>query len=492
MTANARPEFLSISPAASEVRLEAGELLAFEVAASDPDGSAVTVEFLVDGVRTDLATRYDFQAAAEGAHAVTVRISDGVHTVTHEWTVLVTPDVQIAPAVEVAVSPDSGIAPLDVAVQVTGRDEDGAIVRWELDADGDGLYEVVEDEPPVLTARLEEAGTVRVRARVTDDEGLVGLAERVIRVSENAPPRAVLSVSPDEGLAPLEARVRGSGEDPEGALALHELDVDGDGTFDVAQAAPFDTVIVFDDYSRPVRVTLRVTDAAGRSDEADHEVRARPDVDAAGSRVLQDAADRLLADGRTTRGLTVRLVDRAGRPLPGVEVDLASSRNAGGGAVDRISPARGSTDAGGELRATLTTTSSSTLLGDAVVTARAGGTDLAESVVVQFFSAVSAMATTIACPATAVHVDGSAEEPRGARVTATVRDAAGRTLPGVFVELRTRDAALWPVSPASGRTDGGGRFGGAVTSAIANDNTFVDVYADGLKTSAICVVSFLP
>ena len=102
------------------------------------------------------------------------------------------------------------------------------------------------------------------------------------------------------------------------------------------------------------------------------------------------------------------------------------------------------------------------------------------------------MATTIACPATAVHVDGSAEEPRGALVTATVRDSAGRTLPGVFVELRTRDAALWPVSPASGRTDGAGRFGGAVTSAIANDNTFVDVYADGLKTSAICVVSFRP
>ncbi|HEY7529141.1 MAG TPA: Ig-like domain-containing protein [Gemmatimonadota bacterium] len=490
ITANARPEFLSISPASSDVQLETGDLIAFDVAAADPDGSPVTVEFLVDGVRTDLATHYDFQAAAEGTHQVTVRISDGVHTVSHDWTVRVTPDVQVAPTVAVEVTPDSGLAPLEVAIQVTGEDDDGAIVRWELDADGDGRYEVVEDEPPALTTRIDGAGTLRVRARVTDDEGLIGLAERVVHVTENLPPRAVLALSPEEGLAPLDVHVRGVGEDPEGAIALHELDLDGDGVFDLAQPAPIDTVLVYADYSRAVPVTLRVTDVAGHSAEAVREVRVRPDVDPVGSRLWQSESGRLLADGRTARELTVEVRDRAGRALKDVEVELTSSRNAGS-AVDRIEPSRGRTDDAGRLRAAFTTTSSSSLLGDALVRAHAAGTTIDEGVTIQFASAVDAILTSISCPARAVHVAGSAEEPRGATLTATVRDAAGQALPDVHVEFKTRDTAVWRVDPPFGRSDAAGAFRASIASDVPG-NTFVDVYADGLRTSAVCVLVFLP
>jgi hypothetical protein len=260
--------------------------------------------------------------------------------------------------------------------------------------------------------------------------------------------------------------------------------------FDLAQPAPIDTVLVYADYSRAVPVTLRVTDVAGHSAEAVREVRVRPDVDPVGSRLWQSESGRLLADGRTARELTVEVRDRAGRALKDVEVELTSSRNAGS-AVDRIEPSRGRTDDAGRLRAAFTTTSSSSLLGDALVQAHAAGTTIDEGVTIQFASAVDAILTSISCPARAVHVAGSAEEPRGATLTATVRDAAGQALPDVHVEFKTRDTAVWRVDPPFGRSDAAGAFRASIASDVPG-NTFVDVYADGLRTSAVCVLVFLP
>jgi PKD repeat protein len=438
-------------------------------------------------------SRYTFTADAQGEHELEVRVSDGSHQATRSWTINVVPDALRPPSAALALSPDSGSAPLQVRIRGSASDPDGSVLRYDLDADGDGIFELSGPDAPDVTRSFTSPGTFRLKLRVMDDDSLTTLAEGMVRVKANQPPHADLAVTPSEGPAPLAARVRAAGSDPDGAIALYELDLDGDGRYELSRASAADTTVVFDDYSQPVTVALRVTDANGAADVARVTVRALPDVDPSASQVTQDGTGRLLSDGEASRGITVRVVDGQGRALSGVGVELASSRNGGAlGTVDRMQPDRGTTDASGRFTAQLRTSSSSTLLGDAVIRATAGGRQLGSTVTVQFVTPVNTFNSSLTCPFSAVHVRSSRSEPREAVVVAQVRNVQNRPLPGMYVELETRDAALFPVQPPGGRSDANGVFRASITSDRANETTFVDFYADGHKTSAICVVGFVP
>lgn len=491
--ANAAPRIEIAIPAEAEVVRPAGQTLVFEVQASDPEGAPLSFEIFLDGQRVGAANHFEFVPAAPGSHQVEIRVSDGSNVAVYRWTVSVTPRVPQAPLATLAVTPDSGSAPLTVAIQAAGSDPDGRVARVQVDADGDGVFEVDQPGPVTVGQTFAAAGVYVVRALVTDDEGLTGSAERAVRVAPNLPPQVEMTVTPAEGYAPLLVRVRGAGTDPDGVVTRHELDGDGDGRFEISQPGPIDTTLVVTDYTRPVTMTLLVSDDRGQTVRAMATVRARPPVDAGRSQLTQNDTGRLLADGRAARRLSLQVVDQQGQPLPGVEVELASSRNAGSaGIVDQITPVRGVTDAAGRFEAELRTTSSSTLLGDATVSALADGRALAGTVTVQFFSAVDATNTSVTCLETTVHVASSPFEPRRAGVQALVHDLEGRPFPDVHVEFRTRDRQDFPVSPPTGRTDAGGVFSSFVSSERANDNTYVDVYADGLRVADYCLVSFIP
>lgn len=489
---NASPEIERVSPAEATVTAEVGQPLSFEVQATDPEGRPLTFEFLLDGARVASTNRFSFTPDATGPHEVVVRVSDGVRVVTHRWSISITPDVANPPVAAVVVSPDSGATPLAVTIEASASDVDGSVVRYEVDTDGDGTYEVVSAAPLTLSRVFNTAGAFRVRVKVTDDEGLTGLAERLVRVTTNLPPRATLTLSAEEGLAPLSVRIRGEGTDPDGTVALYELDTDGDGTYEISSASPIDTTLVFTDFTRSYPLELRVTDAAGATDFARKTVRPLPEVDAALSGLSQAETDRLLSDGKAAREITVRIVDPRGNPIAGVEVELSSSRNGGAlGMVDLIVPERGVTDAGGVLRAEFTTQSSSTLLGDALITASAAGKLLNDVITIQMVTPVSAVLSTLTCPFGPTHVAGSPSEPNEARITAVVRDVQGRPLAGTFVQFMTRDQAVWPVTPPNGRSDAAGVFQAVVTSSRAA-STFLDFYADGHKASATCILGFIP
>jgi hypothetical protein len=482
-----------VSPPAEALEAEAGSTLTFEVVAVDPEGGALTFEFRLDGARVSTANRYTLVPDVVGAHELELMVSDGVQRTVRRWAITVLPDAPHPPVASLSVAPDSGTAPLEVSIQASGTDSDGRVLLYELDADGDGTFELSASEPASLSRSFGTPGTYRLRLRVTDDDSLTAVAERRLRVVPNQPPRAALSVSPETGPAPLSARVLASGSDPEGGPVRNELDLNGDGRYDLASPLPIDTTLVLTDYTQPLTLALRVTDAAGATDVARATVTPLPDVDPDTSTLTQDGTGRLLSDGKATRKLTVRLVDPSGKRLPQVDVTLVSSRNGGpDGLVDRILPERGRTDGSGELEAELSTTSSSTLLGDAIVGASAGGRELAATVTVQFVTPVNTFNSTLSCPFASVHVRSSPSEPRAANLVARVRDAQNRPLPDMLVELRTRDPAVWPVTPPSGRSDANGEFRASVTSDRPNDNTFVDFYADGHKTSSLCVVSFIP
>ena len=196
---------------------------------------------------------------------------------------------------------------------------------------------------------------------------------------------------------------------------------------------------------------------------------------------------RLPADGVSTVDIVVRVVDAAGVPQGGIPLVVRSSRNGPGpnDQHDLISSAQTETDAAGMFRATLRSISSSSLAGDAVITALADGKLLRASASVTYRSVVNSSATRIRVFPTSVPADGVS----AAAVEATVLSQTGQPLANVFVQLKTRDDTVFIIQPRTGRTDANGVFRASTTSRVAG-NTFIDVIADGLRTSATGFVTF--
>jgi hypothetical protein len=194
---------------------------------------------------------------------------------------------------------------------------------------------------------------------------------------------------------------------------------------------------------------------------------------------------RLPADGVSQTDISVLVVDRRGEPQANIPVVVRSNRNNGAETLDRIRSDQAKTDASGQFTATLTTHSSSNLAGDATITAEADGKTLADRGTVNFLSIVSATASEARIAPQLVPADGSSF----AEVTVTVRGNAGQRLANVLVQIETKDNSLFKLQPASGRTDSNGTFRSRISSTVKT-GTVVDVFADGLKTSAVGFVLF--
>lgn len=202
--------------------------------------------------------------------------------------------VQVAPAVvpnqapvtDLVVRPSEGQAPLDVVVQGGGSDPDGHVVRYALDLDGDGTFEVDARSPLVQSIRYETAGDRWVRLQVTDDDGAVARDSVQVHVTapdpapppdnpppDNPPPGNVaptlsLDVSPADGEAPLSVHAAVTGSDADGSVVSAEVDFDGDGAPDATAAgSSLDADFVFDQAGTYV-VRARAVDDAGAATEA--------------------------------------------------------------------------------------------------------------------------------------------------------------------------------------------------------------------------------
>lgn len=196
-------------------------------------------------------------------------------------------------------------------------------------------------------------------------------------------------------------------------------------------------------------------------------------------------AVRLPADGASKADITVSVVDVGGVPQAGIPVEVHSSRNGPGGLLDTIRVDRDETDGTGVVRATLQTTSSSTLAGDAVITVTADSKELTRTGLVTFRSIVSAGDTEISVFPQVVPANGAA----AAEITVTVGSTNGTPASDVLVQIETKDNSLFSIQPAQGRTNGQGVFRSRISSTVKT-GTVIDVIADGLRTSATGFVLF--
>jgi hypothetical protein len=222
-----------------------------------------------------------------------------------------------------------------------------------------------------------------------------------------------------------------------------------------------------------------VLDPAGV--EGDGEIRLTVD----GFPVVFSAAPRFSVVSPVDADITVAIVDSGGVPQAGIPVVVRSSRNRPGDVLDTIRVDRSETDGSGLVQATLQTTSSSTLAGDAVITVSADSKELAQTGLVTFRSIVSAGDTEISVFPQVLPGNGVA----AADIVVTVGTTTGAPASEVLVQLETKDNSLFSIQPVEGRTNGQGVFRSRISSTVKT-GTVIDVIADGLRTSATGFVLF--
>ncbi len=138
--------------------------------------------------------------------------------------------------------------------------DDGTIVRYEWDVEGDGIYEYSSSTSGDTTHTYTSPGTYYPVFRVTDNDGMIGhdasltVTVGLLGVAPNA--------SPSTGAAPLTVTLNGVVIAAEHHITAFEWDFDGDGVFDFSSSLNPKTTHTYA-ASGIYTAILRVTDDLG-------------------------------------------------------------------------------------------------------------------------------------------------------------------------------------------------------------------------------------
>lgn len=112
-----------------------------------------------------------------------------------------------------------------------------------------------------------DSGSYNVTVTATDSHGASTSKDvQIIVENVNLPPVAVLKAGPDHGYSPLTVELDPSASfDPDGGIALVEIDFDGDGTYDWSSTDPQAKIAHLYKDPKVYTAALRVTDNEGAS-----------------------------------------------------------------------------------------------------------------------------------------------------------------------------------------------------------------------------------
>jgi PKD repeat protein len=130
------------------------------------------------------------------------------------------------PAVMLAVTPASGIAPVTVTASTSGSTCSGGTIQSTQIDFGDGTMVTAAS----ASHAYNSAGTYTVTATATGSNGLTATAQQIVTVATNEPPVVALSVSPASGTAALLVTASTAGSTtPNGSIVSTSINF-GDGT----------------------------------------------------------------------------------------------------------------------------------------------------------------------------------------------------------------------------------------------------------------------
>jgi PKD repeat protein len=240
---------------------------------------------------TGAAAETSFEQRGEHAVALRVRDSEGRRDRADIVIAVLEPGEAVPPIA--VLDADSTAVPVGGTVTFDPRrssDLDGRIVEYAWDLDGDGSYFQSSNVPDPEQHTYREAGTFTARLRVTDDDGLTGVAEQTITVSAGGTVQAAFMISPNPARPDQTVTFDASGS--QGDVARYEWDLDGDGTYEPPSGTAT-TTHNYEGEAQPgdaIDVGLRVSNAAGTATStATEELRF---TETAGARLKAAAAGR--------------------------------------------------------------------------------------------------------------------------------------------------------------------------------------------------------
>ena len=176
---------------------------------NDPDGGAIaSYEWETDGdddFNDYTGPQPSVYFATPGSHTIKLRVTDGdgaQRTATTTLNVIAT----TPPSPAFVATPNPVVAGQPVTFDAGASTDDGTIVRYEWDLDGNGSYETDGGASPLVTRSFPNATVMSIGVRATDDDGRTAVARAPLVV--NAPPGAGGGAPPAARGAPDPGAVR--------------------------------------------------------------------------------------------------------------------------------------------------------------------------------------------------------------------------------------------------------------------------------------------
>lgn len=186
-----------------------GDSITFTGGTSSDDGTIVKYEWDLDDNGT--FERTGMEAATSfgtiGTKTVRLRVTDN-HQVSRTATAKVR--IHSAPTASFVTSPGHPVAGVQATLDASTSSDDGSIVKYEWDLNGDGTFETDAGGQATTQTTFASPGTTTVGLRVTDNDGVSHTTQRAVEVV--AP--GVTPTGPGTGTAPPAQPGTGPGTTP--------------------------------------------------------------------------------------------------------------------------------------------------------------------------------------------------------------------------------------------------------------------------------------
>ncbi|MFA9269368.1 MAG: PKD domain-containing protein [Baekduiaceae bacterium] len=260
--ANRAPSAPTITPAPASVAR--GESVELTAAATDPEGTALTYAWDLDGDdafddATGAKVTRTMPSSGTLAAAVQATDADGGTATSAPFSLVA---ANSAPTATLDVTPTTVATGTAVAFSVTASDPDGGALTYAWDLDGDGAYDdSTAAAPPSRT--YPRAGARTIGVQVTDDDAAANSTvqrTQVVTVTNRVPSTPTISVPPVAVLRGEDVQLTAAATDPEGTAITFTWDLNGDTVFGDAAGA---TITRTMPASGVLAARVRVTDADG-------------------------------------------------------------------------------------------------------------------------------------------------------------------------------------------------------------------------------------
>ncbi|MFC7137860.1 PKD domain-containing protein [Halobaculum litoreum] len=216
-----------------------GESVALDARATTGEGIVVGYEWDFDGDgevdRVTESATTTFAYAERGFYNATVTAYD-----TYGNGDTATVRLQVgdpgAPRANLSVSPTEPIVNETVTLDASESTDNGTIVGYEWDLNGDGTVDETTEEPTVETS-FPSAGTRSVAVTVVDDDNSSTTATATVAVQPDAAPTAALSATETAAVGES-VTLDASGSTDDRGIVRYAWDADGDGTVETNTSDP--------------------------------------------------------------------------------------------------------------------------------------------------------------------------------------------------------------------------------------------------------------